>query len=66
LVDIFTMLSPTVVLLVIVLSFVGAILSEKLRISYTTIMIAIGLVLSFLKISSELSVIVLDKKDMVS
>lgn len=55
------MLSPTVVLLVIVLSFVGAILSEKLRISYTTIMITIGLALSFLKISSELNAIVLDR-----
>ena len=60
-VDISTMLSPTVVLLVIVLSFVGAILSEKLRFSYTTIMIAIGLALSFLRVSSELSAIVLDR-----
>jgi CPA1 family monovalent cation:H+ antiporter len=55
------MLSPTVVLLVIVLSFVSAILSEKLRISYTTIMIAIGLVLPFLKILGGLSAIVLDR-----
>jgi CPA1 family monovalent cation:H+ antiporter len=61
LVDIFSMLPQTVVLLIIVLSFVGAILSEKLRISYTTIMIAIGLVLSFLKILSGLSAIVLDR-----
>jgi CPA1 family monovalent cation:H+ antiporter len=38
----------TVVSLVIVLSFVGAILSDKLKASYTTVMIAIGLALSFL------------------
>lgn len=60
-VDPATMPPLTVVLLVIVLSFVGAILSEKLRISYTTIMIAIGLALSFLRITGELSTIPLDR-----
>ncbi len=55
-------MSPlTVVLLVVVLSFVGAILSEKLRVSYTTIMIAIGLTLSFLRIAGGLSTIPLDR-----
>lgn len=60
-VDPATMPPLTVVLLVIVLSFVGAILSEKLRISYTTIMIAIGLALSFLRITGELSTIPFDR-----
>ena len=41
-----------VVSLVIALSFVGAILSEKLKASYTTVLIVIGLVLSFLRIGS--------------
>lgn len=45
----------TVALLVIALSFAGAILSEKIRISYTTIMVALGLVVSFLGIGGALS-----------
>lgn len=51
----------TIVLLVVVLSFVGAILSEKLRVSYATVMIAIGLTLSFLRIAGGLSAIPLDR-----
>ena len=51
----------TVISLVIVLSFVGAILSDKLKASYTTVMIAIGLALSFLRISGGLSSIVFDR-----
>lgn len=43
------------ILLVIVLSFLGAILSEKLKVSYPTILIALGLCLSFLKTASGLS-----------
>jgi CPA1 family monovalent cation:H+ antiporter len=50
-----------IVSLVLGLSFVGAILSDKLKASYTTIMIAIGLALSFLRITGELGSIVLDK-----
>lgn len=44
-----------VVLLVIFLSFISAILSDKLRVSYTTILIAMGLALSFLRISGQLA-----------
>lgn len=51
----------TVVLIVIVLSFLGAILSEKIRVSYTTIMISIGLALSFLRIAGGLNTIPLDR-----
>jgi Na+:H+ antiporter len=54
-------LQPSIILLVIFLSFVGAILSEKFRISYTTVMIALGLVLSFLNFSGELSTLPLDR-----
>ena len=43
------------VLVVIVLSFVGAILSEKLKVSYTTIMILLGLGISILRIGSGFS-----------
>ena len=50
-----------IVSLVLGLSFVGAILSDKLKASYTTIMIAIGLALSFLRITGELDSIVFDK-----
>jgi CPA1 family monovalent cation:H+ antiporter len=50
-----------VVSLVLGLSFVGAILSDKLKASYTTIMITIGLALSFLRITGELSSIAFDK-----
>jgi CPA1 family monovalent cation:H+ antiporter len=55
----------TVILIVIVLSFVGAILSEKIKISYTTVMIAIGLALSFLKIAGGLATIPLDRSVIV-
>jgi CPA1 family monovalent cation:H+ antiporter len=51
----------TILSLVIVLSFVGAILSDKLKASYTTVLIAIGLVLSFLRIAGGLSGIVFDR-----
>lgn len=51
----------TVVLIVIVLSFLGAILSEKIRVSYTTVMISIGLALSFLRIAGGLNTIPLDR-----
>jgi CPA1 family monovalent cation:H+ antiporter len=51
----------TVALIVIVFSFLGAILSEKIRISYTTVMISFGLALSFLRIAGGLSTIPLDK-----
>jgi CPA1 family monovalent cation:H+ antiporter len=51
----------TVVLFVIVLAFVGAILSEKLKISYTTIMIVIGLTLSLFRLTGELSSLPLDQ-----
>jgi len=51
----------TLLSLVIVLSFVGAILSDKIKASYTTVMIAIGLALSFLRIAGGLSGIVLDR-----
>jgi len=50
----------TIVSLVIFLSFLGAILSEKLKASYPTVMIVIGLVLSFLKIGGALSSITFD------
>jgi CPA1 family monovalent cation:H+ antiporter len=49
-----------VALLVIFLSFISAILSDKLRVSYTTVLIAIGLILSFLKVSGQLATIPLD------
>ena len=51
----------TVVLLIIVLSFVGAILSSKLRLSYTIVMIAIGFLLSLLRIGGGLASIPLDR-----
>jgi len=52
----------TVVLLVIVLAFVGAILSEKLRISYTTIMIALGLSLSLARVAGGLAAAPLERE----
>ena len=55
LVDAFAMPQVTIALLVIALSFAGAILSEKIKISYTTIMVALGLVVSFLGIGGALS-----------
>lgn len=51
----------TVLSLIIALSFVGAILSERIKASYTTVMIAIGLVLSFLRIAGGLSGIAFDR-----
>ena len=51
----------TVLSLIIVLSFLGAILSDKIKASYTTVMIAIGLVLSFLRIAGGLSGIAFDR-----
>jgi CPA1 family monovalent cation:H+ antiporter len=43
------------ILLVIVLSFVAAILSEKLKVSYTTILVTLGLTVSFLRVGGGLS-----------
>lgn len=60
-VDLSNLAPLTIVLLVIVLSFVGSILSSKLRIAYTTIMIAIGFLLSLLRIAGGLSTIPLDR-----
>jgi aspartate racemase len=51
----------TVALLVIVLSFVGVFLSSKLRISYTTVLVAIGFLLSLFRIAGGLSAIPLDR-----
>src|SRR5208283_1562824 len=56
------LVTPSIsILLVIVLSFVGAILSEKLKVSYTTIMILLGLGVSILRITSGLSTLPLDR-----
>jgi CPA1 family monovalent cation:H+ antiporter len=60
-VDFSTLPPLTIVLLVIVLSFLGSILSSKLRVSYTTVMIAIGFLLSLLRIAGGLSAIPLDR-----
>jgi CPA1 family monovalent cation:H+ antiporter len=60
-VDFSTLPPLTIVLLVIVLSFLGSILSSKLRVSYTTVMIAIGFLLSLLRIAGGLSSIPLDR-----
>jgi CPA1 family monovalent cation:H+ antiporter len=57
----FAMPPLTVILVVIVLSFLGAVISEKTRISYTTVMILIGLALSFLKIAGGLGSLPLDR-----
>lgn len=51
----------TVALLIIVLSFIGAILSDKLKISYATTTIAIGLTLSILRISGLFSAVPFDR-----
>jgi CPA1 family monovalent cation:H+ antiporter len=48
-------------LLIIVLSFLGAILSEKLKVSYPTVMIVIGFLLSFLRIAGGLGTLTLDR-----
>jgi CPA1 family monovalent cation:H+ antiporter len=56
------LVTPSIsILLVIVLSFIGAILSEKLKVSYTTIMILLGLGVSILRIASGLSTLPLDR-----
>jgi CPA1 family monovalent cation:H+ antiporter len=55
-------ISPTILLLVIVLSFIGAILSEKLKISYTTIMITLGFGLSIFRIQTGLIALPLDRE----
>jgi CPA1 family monovalent cation:H+ antiporter len=60
-VDLSTLPPLTIVLIVIVLSFLGSILSSKLRVSYTTVMIAIGFLLSLLRIAGGLSAIPLDR-----
>ena len=52
--------SMAIVSLVIFLSFLGAILSERLKVSYTTVMIAIGFAVSFLRIGGALNSISLD------
>jgi CPA1 family monovalent cation:H+ antiporter len=43
------------------LSFVAAILSEKLRVSYTTVLVLIGLALSFLRLPGGLSALPFDR-----
>ncbi len=50
----------TLMLLVIVLSFVAAIISSKLRASYTTVIVAIGLILSLLRLEVGFSSISID------
>src|SRR5208337_3588834 len=50
----------TIMLFVIVLSFVAAIISSKLRASYTTIIVAIGLILSLLRLEVGFSSISID------
>ena len=52
--------SMAIVSLVIFLSFLGAILSERLKASYPTVMIAIGFTLSFLRIGGALNSISFD------
>ncbi len=50
----------TLMLFVIVLSFVAAIISSKLRASYTTVIVAIGLILSLLRLEVGFSSISID------
>lgn len=50
----------TILLFVIVLSFVAAIISSKLRASYTTVIVAIGLILSLLRLEVGFSTISID------
>jgi CPA1 family monovalent cation:H+ antiporter len=58
----FAATSPlTIALFVIILSFVAAILGEKLKVSYTTVLILIGFTVSFLGISGELGNIPVDR-----
>jgi CPA1 family monovalent cation:H+ antiporter len=51
----------TAALIVIIFAFVAAILSEKLKASYSTILIMIGLVLSALSVAGELTSFSLDR-----
>jgi CPA1 family monovalent cation:H+ antiporter len=60
-VEIAAMPPLTILLLIIVLSFIGAILSEKMRVSYTTVMVLIGLVVSFLRLAGGFSALQLDR-----
>ena len=53
------------VFFVFILSFAAAILSEKMKVSYTTVLIAMGIALSFLNISGGLGNISLDKNLML-
>jgi len=58
----FSTIQPlTFSLLVVVLAFVAAILSEKLRVSYTTVLIVIGLLLSYLRVAGGFSGIPFDR-----
>lgn len=50
----------TVLLLVIVLSFLGAIISDKLKLSYPTIMVTIGFLLSLLRFGAGFGSITID------
>ncbi len=50
----------TVMLLVIVLAFVAAIISSRLKVSYPTVMIAIGFILSLLRLGGGFSSITFD------
>jgi len=50
----------TVISLIIFLSFLGAILSDKLKASYPTVIIIIGLALSFLRIGGALETVPFD------
>jgi CPA1 family monovalent cation:H+ antiporter len=45
---------PNVILAVIGLSFIGAILSDKLKVSYSTILITLGFAISLLRLSGDL------------
>jgi len=55
----------TVILLVIAWAFVAAVLSDKLRLSYTTILIVIGFALSFVSVPLGLHDLPLDRDIML-
>ena len=62
----FLVTSPlAAVFFVFILSFAAAILSEKMKVSYTTVLIVMGIALSFLNISGGLGNISLDKNLML-
>lgn len=46
--------------LFLLLSFIAAIVSDRLRVGYATVLLAIGFALSFLRASGELSSVPLD------